>query len=99
MASDLEFGGPDWADRKATALINKYPYDERAKLRDGITQSLREAYEQGRKDENEACAEVVEAFVHTRTDCERGTTTQEIAANVRDRINSTPNASAKEPTK
>lgn len=34
-------------DKKATALINEYPYDERARLRDGIAQALREAHERG----------------------------------------------------
>lgn len=37
---------PDF-EAMATALINEYPYDERARLRDGITKALRQAYQAG----------------------------------------------------
>lgn len=35
--------------------------------------------------ERDACAKVAEAFVHTRRDCEAGTTTQDIAQAIRAR--------------
>lgn len=41
----------NWADKLATALINKHPSDERARLRDSIALALREARDEQRRED------------------------------------------------
>lgn len=58
---------------KSGQSVDQYPF-ERA-LADAITQARADAFEEA--------AKIAEAFVHTRTDCEAGTTTEDIAKNIR----------------